>query len=193
MSFLLTACVAASLLALPALYTWVWLRPAHFLRTIGRSRDPCVTISSAVHAIKVVQAVLLALYVDWVGVYVLSTSGWLIGLALVLAGQHLNVRVYQLLGHDGVYYGSLFGKQILWTNRWPYSHLRDPQYVGCILTVLGAAVILLPTPMAAFWCLIYAYAAWLESTEHPEKEMRLLREEFGLGPRVTLDDDSIVN
>ena len=36
----------------------------------------------------------------------------------------------QLLGEDGVYYGSRFGKNIPWVNAWPYNSLRDPQYLG---------------------------------------------------------------
>jgi protein-S-isoprenylcysteine O-methyltransferase Ste14 len=174
--------VAASLLALPALYTWVWWRPAHFLRCIGRGRDPCAAISTTVHVVKVVQGLLLAVYVDWTALPALPVASWLLGLVLILAGQYLNVRVYQLLGHDGVYYGSIFGKRIKWISAWPYSHLRNPQYAGCILTVLGTAAIILPARMAAFWCAIYVYAAWLESTPHPAAEVRALRETFGISP-----------
>lgn len=135
------ACV--SFVALPMLYGWVWWRPAQFRRVIGK-RDPCQSIALAVHAVKVVQACLLLPLIHWTGAYELSLSAWLLGGALVLAGQTLNARVYQLLGHDGVYYGARFGRHIPWVTAWPYSHIRDPQYIGCILTVLGAGVTLLP-------------------------------------------------
>ena len=181
MSYILPLLVAASLLALPALYTWVWWRPAHFLRFI-KNHDPCTAISYAVTAIKIVQALLLAVYVDWGVLQKLTIANWLLGLLLACAGQYLNVRVYLLLGHDGVYYGSIFGKRIQWTDRWPYSHMRDPQYIGCVLTVVGAAVIILPAHMAVLWCIVYAYAAWLESTPTPAVELRLLREQYGISP-----------
>lgn len=113
------------------------------------------------------------------------------------AGQTLNVKVYQLLGHDGVYYGARFGRRIPWVSAWPYSHVRDPQYIGCILTLLGLGLTLLPakvqqglwraylwpartrhlssTPslrakqLTAFWIVVYFYNIWLEgSTPGPD-------------------------
>jgi len=45
-----------------------------------------------------------------------------------------------LLGLDGVYYGTRFGKQIPWVTEWPYSAMSDPQYIGCILTLVGLSL-----------------------------------------------------
>ncbi len=48
---------------------------------------------------------------------------------LVSVGQFLNFKVYQLLQHDGIFYGCRFGISVPWVTAFPYSHIRDPQYV----------------------------------------------------------------
>lgn len=59
-------------------------------------------------------------------------------IVLVSCGQALNSGVYNALGTIGVYYGSRFGETIPWVNSFPYNiGISDPQYWGCILTIVG--------------------------------------------------------
>lgn len=85
------------------------------------------------------------------------------GLAFVIFGQHLNARVYDLLGVDGVYYGFRFGKSIPWRTEWPYNSLRDPQYIGASSTLLGALILGAPSTLCFHWLSNYMYLMWLES------------------------------
>jgi methylene-fatty-acyl-phospholipid synthase len=57
---------------------------------------------------------------------------------LVLLGQALNLGVYATLGTTGVYYGVRFGEQVPWVTGFPFNlGFPDPQYWGCILTLVG--------------------------------------------------------
>lgn len=82
---------------------------------------------------------------------------------LLAFGQHLNYKVYELLGVDGVYYGARFGKSIPWVTSYPYSAMQDPQYVGCIFSLLGVAALGLPLELVIWWLANYFYLMWLES------------------------------
>jgi methylene-fatty-acyl-phospholipid synthase len=62
----------------------------------------------------------------------------------------------------GVYYGARFGKSIPWVYAYPYSHIRDPQYVGCIITLLAVAPVI-PMELMMWWLGNYCYLMWLES------------------------------
>ena len=94
------------------------------------------------HMLKALQVVLLAACTDWGAVTALSLWQWALIVAFIVSGQFLNLRVYDLLGEAGVYYGARFGVHIPWVTAWPYSHIRDPQYVGAILTLLGLSFII---------------------------------------------------
>ena len=114
------------------------------------------------HLLKVVQFYSIYRCTDLSLVGVIPQWQWVAGATLLLAGQHLNMRVYQLLGEAGVYYGSRFGKSIPWQDAWPYNTLRDPQYLGCLLCLAGAAP-LLPTEILTWWAANYFYLMALES------------------------------
>jgi protein-S-isoprenylcysteine O-methyltransferase Ste14 len=132
-------------------------------------REPVAAFKSAAVALKVASWTLvavnldvdptLALYVAWWPVYACAV-------ALVLFGQLLNYRVYELLGVEGVYYGTRFGKQIAWVTAWPYSWINNPQYVGCILTLVGGALFL-PFIATLNGIASYVYLCYLERREPP--------------------------
>ncbi len=61
-----------------------------------------------------------------------------------------------------MYYGVRFGKSIPWVTEYPYSAMRDPQYIGCIFTLLGCSI-LMPTELCMWWLANYFYLMWLES------------------------------
>ena len=62
----------------------------------------------------------------------------IINLLLIITGQALNVSVYKKLGAKGVYYGNRLGYNLPYITTFPYNlGIKNPQYVGCILTLCG--------------------------------------------------------
>ncbi|GFH56982.1 hypothetical protein CTEN210_13458 [Chaetoceros tenuissimus] len=63
----------------------------------------------------------------------------LLGLALIVMGQGLNVAVFKALGGIGVYYGYEFGYKVKRVSCFPYnvSWISDPQYWGVVFTIWG--------------------------------------------------------
>lgn len=121
------------------------------------------TMANLAHILKVVQFASIAALVD-VPAAVATQPAWAWALAAALAafGQHLNGMVYARLGAVGVYYGVRFGRSVPWVTGYPYSTFNDPQYVGCIATLLGASVFT-PIEVVAWWIANYFYLMWLES------------------------------
>lgn len=75
-----------------------------------------------------------------------------------------NYRVYQLLGESGTYYGVRFGKNIPWVTEFPFGYIKDPQYVGSIMSLL-ACISLVPFQYILLWSLGYIFMIHLESKE----------------------------
>ena len=102
----------------------------------------------------------------------------LLCVVLLALGQLLSGRVYKLLGVDGVYYGAQFGKKVEWVTEWPYgkSKMSHPMYVGCMLTLAGAAPFM-PIDLALFWIANYAYLMVLESSEPSEDVHKASRQD----------------
>ena len=159
------------------LYTFIWRTPASFA-TLVAPRDPCTAMLWLSAAIKAAQFAGIAHLMDYDApaaagrvAALAASSPQVVGVALLvlLLGQHLNASVYAALGTEGVYYGARFGRVIPWCKGWPYSFcgwpIRDPQYLGCIASLLGAAVFV-EAPRAraalAFWLLNYLYLIVLE-------------------------------
>ena len=69
--------------------------------------------------------------------------GWFIGIPLIICGQILNFSVYKVLGFKGVYYGKELGvlPNTKYHTGFPFSIVQQPQYLGCILTIIGAALV----------------------------------------------------
>jgi len=94
-------------------------------------------------------------------------------IALVAAGQALNIGIYRAIGKIGVYYGCRLGHKVPWYDGFPFSLgwycPKHPQYVGSAMTV-WAVVLLLWTPtlsanLAAFGVFAtscYAFSAYVE-------------------------------
>ncbi|THU66354.1 hypothetical protein C4D60_Mb05t13260 [Musa balbisiana] len=74
--------------------------------------------------------------------------------------------VYQLLGEAGTYYGVRFGKNLPWVTEFPFGYIKDPQYVGSILSLL-ACLCWVPFQYIFLWILGYVFMIWVESTEDP--------------------------
>jgi methylene-fatty-acyl-phospholipid synthase len=115
------------------------------------------------NVLKTVQFIAITMCTDWAAVAKTSPQSAVVGILLFAFGQHLNFKVYHLLGVNGVYYGARFGKSISWVYEYPYSVMSDPQYVGCIFSLLGAAALGIPLELIVWWLANYFYLMWLES------------------------------
>lgn len=144
--------------------TFIWRYPARWLRLVKPfALNPCFAMSTVAHALKLWQGLIVLLVADWSA---LDSQPWWVLLliaALVGFGQHLNFLVYYRLGHDGVYYGSRFGKPAEWVTGYPYNTFRDPQYLGALLT-LAAIGFVIPLHFSLLWIANYLYLIYLESS-----------------------------
>ncbi|KAL9267028.1 Phosphatidyl-N-methylethanolamine N-methyltransferase-like protein [Drosera capensis] len=173
----------AILLPFPYYYS-LWTHPQKWVDLCGKSRDPSATMARVSYFLKLIQ---------FVAFFSVSSFTWpapLLFWPLVVAGQVLNfrrikallfsgrqkpamllpycawVRVYQLLGEAGVYYGVRFGKTVPWVSEFPFGYVKDPQYVGSILTLL-ACLSWIPFQYVLLWCLGYVSMILLELKEDP--------------------------
>lgn len=140
--------VAAALLSLERVcYIWVWRFPESF-RTLCRGAlggilgEPVDALRWIFYCFKVLQ---LLVFVGWCYIYG-NGSLWpasesllppAVGLLLIAVGQPFNIGVFYRLGSKGVFYGNRFGYEIPWSNAFPFSLLRHPQYVGAVLSIWG--------------------------------------------------------
>ena len=106
---------------------------------------------------------LLMLYL-WIKCFIIKQSwlptsnvGWF-GILLIVFGQVLNMSAYCALGVNGIYYGKEYGvvKNMNYES-FPYSHFRDPQYTGCILTLLGLLFYILRKTCDPYSILLIVY------------------------------------
>lgn len=161
----------ASIAGASAFYSWLWWTPAPFKRLSVQFGydDPCVFMALVANIFKLAQFGSLAFLTNWKAAVELPAWQVCIALAFVIAGQHLNFLVFKLLGLHGTYYGCrlLPEKRIPWVTAYPFGYVKDPQYVGGILTLVGAAFVA-PLAPVFFWMLNYVYLMWLEK-EQPKK------------------------
>ena len=65
-----------------------------------------------------------------------------LGGALIVVGQLLNCAVFYRLGTVGVFYGNKLGYDIPWSQAFPFSWLKHPQYVGTVCSIWGFFLIM---------------------------------------------------
>jgi len=150
-------------------YYVLWHNPEVWIR-FSDPRDPCEAMSRGSFLIKMIQYGSALTIISITPDYPLWV--YLLELMLILVGQYLNYRVYALLGMDGVYYGTRFGKNIPWVTEFPYSHMSDPQYIGCILTVLGIAIFM-PWHFTVLGVISYLVNIKIESQVPETKKQRV--------------------
>jgi len=141
-------------------YAFLWYNPHKWMALVS-PRDPSLAMSQTSLLIKFIQ------YSSALTIVKFSLSEyniWIYVMAIVAFafGQLLNYKVYQLLGRDGVYYGVRFGKKIPWVTAWPYSMMDNPQYIGCILTMVGALA-WMPWHFTVNGIISYLFMIYLES------------------------------
>ncbi|KAL8138666.1 hypothetical protein V2J09_004667 [Rumex salicifolius] len=141
-------------------YYWLWRFPQSWADLCGKGRDPCKVMAMAAHLLKLLQ---------FISLYSVSSFSWpppLYFWPLFFVGQFLNFRVYQLLGEAGTYYGVRFGKNIPWVTEFPFGYVKDPQYVGSIMSLV-ACLSWVPFQYILLWCLGYIFMIHVESQEDP--------------------------
>jgi methylene-fatty-acyl-phospholipid synthase len=134
----------ALLLAVERLgYLYAWYRPEHFRRTgarLGLGSDGVVAVERAFYVFKTLQTLVITGWILWFGKGDLVSSSRIAlvaGLLLVVAGQALNLPAMIRLGRVGTFYGVRFGRTVPRCDRFPYSVISHPQYIGAGMTVWG--------------------------------------------------------
>ncbi len=129
-------------------YLWIWRWPERFRDWCAKpaltnlSSEPVDILQFLFCAFKVLQG---AVFVGWC---VIFDGGALrpaspavfnlgLGAALIAAGQALNVSVFHRLGKIGVFYGNRLGYKVPWSQRFPFSCIKHPQYLGALLSIWG--------------------------------------------------------
>lgn len=161
---------AALLLSIERLtYIFAWHRPTAFARLCARMRlgpDPVGSLESLFYGFKVIQ---ITVFASWIIAFS-DGAPWpssepaalILGAVLMLIGQVLNLSTFWRLGRIGVFYGTRFGHQVAWCQRFPFNWLRHPQYVGTVLSIWGlfmffrlphADWFLLPTLLTVYYVL----------------------------------------
>jgi methylene-fatty-acyl-phospholipid synthase len=145
--------LAAILLSLERVcYIWIWRKPESFV-TVCRRRlltglgGPVSVLRLMFYLFKAIQ---IGVFGWWCYSYgngailpPTATGSWVVlGLMLISVGQLLNLSVFHRLGPAGVFYGNRFGYEVPWRTGFPFSMMNHPQYVGTVLTIWGAFLIL---------------------------------------------------
>lgn len=139
---------AAALLSIERLtYLWIWHQPEKFQHRCRESvfddlRAPVHALRKLFYAFKILQGAVLAAWCYWHGdgtIVALAGDSFAngFGAVLIAVGQALNLSVFYRLGNVGVFYGNRFGYRIPWSQKFPFSIVDHPQYVGALLTIWG--------------------------------------------------------
>jgi len=137
------------------------------LRPLGD--DPVEVFATLEIVAKVIQGGSLVAYLGtsglaaaWASLVSAPLVCWA-GLAVFVAmGQALNFATYAAIGKVGVYYGFKFGRTVPWCYGFPFNTgLRHPQYLGVVLTLWGALLVLICDNLAAVGIpqLVFAWGA----------------------------------
>lgn len=108
------------------LYTFAWLFPRLWATKVATAlgQHPSDAVATVCYVAKVLQGVMTLYCANFSS---FPISALLFAAVMVGVGQFLNYKVYELLHHDGIFYGCRFGLEIPWVTAFPYSHIRDPQ------------------------------------------------------------------
>jgi len=166
------ACILG-LSLLYALHAFIWNFPVRFMHLCGRiplrllGAHPVGVFATCEILGKFWQFSVCAAYAGHAGMAAAAASlgaapawCWAVFGAYMLVGQGLNAAIYAAIGNDGVYYGFKLGRPVPWCDRFPFNvGLRHPQYVGVVLTILGALLLLTSAPVLETG-LVHAGLAW---------------------------------
>ncbi|KAJ6704972.1 PHOSPHATIDYLETHANOLAMINE N-METHYLTRANSFERASE [Salix purpurea] len=169
-------------------YYWLWTNPQAWVNLCGKDKDPSKVMAYVSHFLKLLQFISLfsVSTLSWPPpLYFWPLFGFgqflnfsLIAIPLVLFMLNLMLisgylyrdtrypEVYQLLGEAGTYYGVRFGKNVPWVTEFPFGVIRDPQYVGSVMS-LFACLSWVPFHYILLWTLGYVFIIRMESKEDP--------------------------
>jgi len=169
---------AALLLSIERMvYVLIWRHPEGFAERCRRRPwtglgEPVDVLQALFVVFKIIQ---IGVFVAWWSLLAESFPPWptargvaLVGaLTLIVAGQTLNFAVFWRLGKVGVFYGNKLGHQVAWVRGFPFSLVRHPQYVGTVISIWGAFLLMrYPHPdwliLPAMQTLYYLVAISLE-------------------------------
>ena len=119
----------------------------HAVIYIGCKKNNVVSFNVVKNYLIASRIITLVMLYFWIKSFILNpkTQRWMptsnigiFGVMLIVFGQVLNLSAYCTLGVNGIYYGKEYGVvSNINYDSFPYSHFRDPQYTGCILTLVG--------------------------------------------------------
>jgi methylene-fatty-acyl-phospholipid synthase len=169
---------AALLLSFERLaYLWIWHRPDQFRALaahapLDRVGSPVDLLQLLFLGFKAIQAAVFVAWCWWWGCGDLwagdaDSTPRVLGAALLVVGQALNLSVFRKLGRVGVFYGNRLGYDVPWCRGFPFSVLRHPQYTGAVLSIWGFFLVMRFPHADWFWLpaletLYYAAGARLE-------------------------------
>lgn len=154
----------------------------HVFFYIGCKKNNLISFEFMKNYLILSKMIILVLFYYWIKYFILDpmTLSWipetnfgLLGILLLLFGQYLNYLSYKSLGINGIYYGKEYGKiNKVNFNKFPYSHFSDPQYIGCIMTLMGLFFMFIirknykideyGTILIAYMILLYIYSIKFE-------------------------------
>jgi phosphatidyl-N-methylethanolamine N-methyltransferase len=170
------SCAATLLGAERLCYVWIARAPERFRAVcagplMSMAEDPITAVAWLFYGFKVLQ---FSVFVWWCCVFGqglpapdLDLSAAATGILALVVGQTLNLSVFYRLGRTGVFYGAQFGYSVNWTDAFPFSVFKHPQYVGTVLSIWGFFLIA-RYPQGDWWLLpaietiYYAIGARLE-------------------------------
>ncbi|KAI3433647.1 hypothetical protein D9Q98_003456 [Chlorella vulgaris] len=163
-------------LALPHfLYAAIWFFPQLWMAVFKkRSVEAFETLAWALKGVQFLSVAYwwLLRKPDGVDLAAIPLTAWAAGVPLFAFGQWLNVSIFKAIGHAGVYYGFKLGHTIPWYSGFPFNFVSHPQYVGSVLSVVGAAVLVWGQApeglglLVTYWTLLYAATAFQEDKLH---------------------------
>lgn len=106
-------------------------------------------------------------------IFFVAVTDYVVTICIWWLTKSVYYRVYQLLGESGTYYGVRFGKNIPWVTEFPFGVIKDPQYVGSILSLL-ACLSWVPFQYILLWSLGCVFMIHVESKEDPATRAKLL-------------------
>lgn len=133
-------------------YLHISRAPEHFRRFCQRPAvaslgEPVEVLQKLFYGFKTIQ---ITVFLGWCYVHSQGTlwpvdrGVWplTIGAVLLIVGQLLNAAVFYRLGTVGVFYGNKLGYHVPWSQDFPFSWLKHPQYVGSVCSIWGFFVLM---------------------------------------------------
>ena len=121
----------------------LWTLAYHYSYTL-KAAMPYNAIKSLLIAIRAVTVLATFILFYELEFHTLNIFEWLsspllvlFGVVMIAFGSWINYLVYKVIGVDGVYYGCELKAECKRVNQFPYSYTYHPQYIGCVIILIG--------------------------------------------------------